>query len=117
MSNSSQQTDLSNISFDDTITITLPSDYSAYSSDSSMGTITLSGGNSYTITSGAIGSDFTTDLISSWDLSEEWINSFPEWSRVEDMCKHYPGLEIALRNFKTIYTLVKDDYDNPKTKD
>jgi len=24
------------------------------------------------------------------------------------------GLEIALRNFQTVYTLVKDDYDNPK---
>jgi len=32
------------------------------------------------------------------------------------MCKKYPGLEIALRNFRTVYTLVKDDYDNPKVK-
>ena len=30
--------------------------------------------------------------------------------------KKYPALEIALRNFKTVYQLVKDDYDNPTPK-
>jgi hypothetical protein len=52
----------------------------------------------------------------SWNLPEEWVGTFPEWDRVEDMCKKYPALEIALRNFKTVYQLVKDDYDNPTPK-
>jgi hypothetical protein len=51
-----------------------------------------------------------------WNLPVEWGGAFPEWDRVEDMCKKYPALEIALRNFKTVYQLVKDDYDNPTPK-
>jgi hypothetical protein len=46
----------------------------------------------------------------------EWVGTFPDWDKVEDMCKKYPALEIALRNFKTVYQLVKDDYDNPTPK-
>jgi len=49
-------------------------------------------------------------------MSAEWVDCFPEWHRVEDMCKKYPGLEIAFRNFQTVYQLVKDDYDNPTPK-
>ena len=51
-----------------------------------------------------------------FNIPEEWIGTFPAWDRVEDMCKKYPALEIALRNFKTVYQLVKDDYDNPTPK-
>lgn len=79
----------------------------------SIGTITLTGNNSYTINS--------TDTITlnsnydfNWGDAQEWVDAFPDWRRVQDMCKKYPGLEIALRNFQTVYTLVKDDYDNPK---
>ena len=67
-----------------------------------MGNITINNDTSY--------SNFN------WGNPEEWVDSFPEWQRVQDMCKKYPALEIALRNFRTIYTLVKDDYDNPKDK-
>jgi len=63
-----------------------------------------------------IGTDSTGFNDIHWGQQEEWVNSFPDWHRVENMCKKYPGLEIALRNFRTVYTLVKDDYDNPKTK-
>jgi len=92
-----------------------------------MSTITLSpsisslttGAGSYTISSG-INSISTISIdqsqFSSWNLPEEWVGTFPEWNRVEDMCKKYPALEIALRNFKTVYQLVKDDYDNPTPK-
>lgn len=48
------------------------------------------------------------------DQKTEFQDSFPDWTRVQNMCEKYPGLEIALRNFQTVYTLVKDDYDNPK---
>jgi hypothetical protein len=74
------------------------------------------------ITLGAVGSSYSiNDTITlnseyqfNWGEAEEWVDAFPDWQRIQDMCKKYPGLEIALRNFQTVYTLVKDDYDNPK---
>ena len=130
MSNSSQQQNSSekliNDAFitigatgSDTFTIELPSDLhasSGYYIDSNMNTISISGGaaSSYTI----LASDtITLNDQFNWINSEEFVDSFPVWERVQDMCKKYPGLEIALRNFRTVYTLVKDDYDNPKDKE
>jgi hypothetical protein len=57
-----------------------------------------------------------TDNSFTFTLPKEWVDCFPDWHRVEDMCKKYPGLEIAFRNFQTVYQLVKDDYDNPTPK-
>ena len=100
----------------DSITITLPSDtMSSYSG----GIVTLTGGGAgsvYTInTSDTI--TLTDGFTNIWtDEQNEWLDKFPEWHRVKDMCKQYPSLEIALRNFETIYKLVKDDYDNPTPK-
>lgn len=82
-------------------------------------TATMSGGAGYTYTT------LTSDTITfnadeyqfNWGEAEEWVDAFPDWQRIQDMCKKYPGLEIALRNFKTVYTLVKDDYDNPKDEE
>lgn len=52
---------------------------------------------------------------SSWGATlEEWRDRFPDWYRVQDMCTKYPALDIALRNLRTIYDLVKSDYDAPK---
>jgi len=108
------------IDLSDATTTTLTSssinDYS-YSYDSNtMSTITLSP----SITSvSAVGGTYSIDSVSitsSFSLPKEWIDCFPDWHRVEDMCKKYPGLEIALRNFQTVYELVKDDYDNPTPK-
>jgi hypothetical protein len=131
MSNSSQQQNSSekliNDAFitigatgSDTFTIELPSDLhasSGYYIDSNMNTISISGGaaSSYTI----LASDTITlnNYEFNWSDSKEFVDSFPDWERVQDMCKKYPGLEIALRNFRTVYTLVKDDYDNPKDKE
>ena len=131
MSNSSQQQNSSekliNDAFitigatgSDTFTIELPSDLhasSGYYIDSNMNTISISGGaaSSYTI----LASDTITlnNYEFNWGDSKEFVDSFPVWERVQDMCKKYPGLEIALRNFRTVYTLVKDDYDNPKDKE
>jgi hypothetical protein len=67
-------------------------------------------GTNDTITISNINSSF------GWTVSKEWVDAFPEWARVDKMCKEYPSLEIALRNFQTIYQLVKDDYDNPAPK-
>jgi hypothetical protein len=70
-----------------------------------------------------VGSTVSFPSITSIDTSSftinipvEWVDCFPDWNRVDDMCKKYPALEIALRNFKTVYQLVKDDYDNPTPK-
>lgn len=121
MTNSSQPKNLSKDLLDDililggatgsdTFTITIPSDTmntTNYIDD--IGTITLSG-------SGYAGDTITinNNYDFNWGSAEEWVDSFPDWQRIQDMCAKYPGLEIALRNFQTVYTLVKDDYDNPK---
>ena len=131
MSNSSQQKNslddlLKDITIDlsesSTTTITGSMSDHSYSSDSTtMSTITIS--PQYNFNTTFANSSVTTISIDSIDsssftfnLPEEWVDSFPAWSRVNDMCKNYPGLEIAFRNFQTVYQLVKDDYDNPVPK-
>jgi hypothetical protein len=103
----------------DTFTITGPSDYSYTYDSAGMSTITLSPSIS-TYSIGAASPTISTVSIDSsqfsWNIPVEWVGTFPDWDRVEDMCKKYPALEIALRNFKTVYQLVKDDYDNPTPK-
>jgi hypothetical protein len=135
MSNSSQPTTLSQDLLDDIMitaggaglcasdTITISNSYN-YNTTCDYGTITLTSGSVGIGTSMAGGTYTIGSGISSIDLNsnytinypEEWVNSFPDWDRVENMCKHYPGLEIALKNFRLIYELVKDDYDNPTPK-
>jgi len=103
-----------------TVTYTEPSSYSYTYDSSGISTITLGSSSATTYTIGSISPTINTVSIDtstfSWNLPEEWVGTFPEWDRVEDMCKKYPALEIALRNFKTVYQLVKDDYDNPTPK-
>ena len=113
------------INSDDTITITSGIDLN----DINYSTITITptpsistinigavGSSSYTYTSGintisTAGFDPGTFQI---NLPAEWVNCFPDWSRIEKMCNEYPGLKIAFDKFKTTYYLVKDDYDTPK---
>ena len=133
MSNFSQQhnssTDLINESLitlsgtgTDTFTIELPSDLYSSSNyiSTDMNTVSIAGGGYSGVTYTTLTSNDTitlnTDYQFSWGDPQEFVDSFPDWQRVQDMCKKYPGLEIALRNFRTVYTLVKDDYDNPKDK-
>lgn len=100
----------------DTITITVPD--STYTNMYSGG-VTLTGGAASTYTINATDTITIGDINGAtfvWNEPKEWIDSFPDWARVKDMCSKYPGLEIALRNFETIYNLVKDDYDNPVPK-
>ena len=130
MSNSSQLTNslddltTNTITLDSTgttFTYTEPSSYSFTAFDSSgVSTITLGPSAATTYTIGSISPTISTVSIDtsqfSWNLPEEWVGTFPDWDRVDNMCKKYPALEIALRNFKTVYQLVKDDYDNPTPK-
>ena len=99
-------------------TITLTSSPTSYTMSD---TITITGGTGYTI--GAIGAGAGTVTFNNisaaeynWKSPEEFVDAFPDFNRIEKMCKEYPGLAIAFDKFKTTYNLVKDDYDNPKDK-
>ena len=108
----------------DTITLTSGTGSSYYyttgagSGGFSSDTITISGGGSgYTI--GAVGSSTVTlnDINTTsfnWKIPEEFVDAFPNYDRIEKMCKEYPGLAIAFEKFKTVYNLVKDHYDTPE---
>jgi hypothetical protein len=106
----------------DTITLTSGTGSSYYytAGVGGIGTIAISGSGSasgYTIASGStvtINDVNTTSF--NWKMPEEFIDAFPDYDRVEKMCKEYPGLAIAFEKFKTVYKLVKDDYDTPKDK-
>lgn len=134
MSNSSQPEisfdnlikDLSIDLSDAPITVSGASDYSYTYDTNNMSTITLtppitsiSTGAAGTYTISGISTINTVSIDTSsftFNLPKEWVDCFPDWNRVEDMCKKYPGLAIAFRNFQTVYQLVKDDYDNPTPK-
>ena len=120
--NTSSVQDSCSITLDDTITLT---------SYTGCDTITLNsvcyastGYPTYTISpsistlSTAQISAITTANINTgtftWTEPIEWVDKFPEWTKITDMCKQYPGLAIAFEKFKTTYKLVKDDYDTPK---
>lgn len=130
MSNSSQQTTLSDISIKDLLisdssnidSITLGSTMSYSGSTFTIDTTSIGAAQPvYTInTSNTITLTGSGDYnISQMDFNfgnQEWEDSFPSWHRVQDMCEKYPGLKIAFDNFKVFYEMVKDDYDNPTPK-
>lgn len=120
---------MNNSSAQETYSITLDDIGTITSSD----TITLTGincytsGSTFTYASGYPGSPsvHTINCIPNITISnmgttvwgsQEWVNGFPDWDRVENMCKEFPGLQIAFEKFKTTYKLVKDEYDNPTSK-
>ena len=88
---------------DDTITIDLSSAYSSPIDTVTLTSTIISNGTSY------------GEYNIVWE-NTEWVNGFPEWERIQNMCDEYPGLKIAFEKFKTTYKLVKDDYDTPKDK-
>ena len=103
--------DLSGIMEDDTITINLDDTYGTTTTywDNSISDITISGDNdgSYTIDT----STFNTDTI---DINWIWNNMNIDPNEVERMCKEYPSLEKVWRNFKSVYDMVKQDYEGKK---
>lgn len=104
--------DLSSLTTD-TITVTGSNYQPAY-------TYSTGGASSYTIgniSNASIGTITLNDFSSEYKwTNEEWVDSFPDWNRIQKMCDEYPGLKIAFEKFKTTYKLVKDDYDSPKDK-
>ena len=129
MTISSAQLDCLTISSSDSDTITLTSgtgssyyyNTGAGSGGFSSDTITITGGGSgYTIgavgSSGVIAQNISTidPNIFTWKLPEEFVDAFPDFDRIQKMCKEYPGLKIAYEKFVTTYKLVKDHYDTPE---
>lgn len=117
--------------------ITLTSDSTADTMTS--GTIYISdpnwtGSSGSCITTTTAGSTFSTLSVSptyttisisdlnidtnqyTFNFPVDWQDQFPAWSRVQDMCKQYPGLKIAFENLRVVYEMCKDDYDNPTPK-
>ena len=95
----------------DTITLT---GSGVYDSMITANTITLdlgstNAGTTYTIGSADIGT-FT------WTSPEEWVNCFPDFSKIVEMNEKYPALKIAFEKFKQMYILVEDDYVAKKGK-
>lgn len=73
--------------------------------------------NIYTV-SPNIGTITITDPTQyEFEFVEDWRNQFPDFKQVMDMCKEYPALEKVVENFKTIYEMVKDDYESKRKED
>ena len=83
------------------------------------GTLNFTSSDSSVIIAG----NSTTDTI---DLSNldinisepvEFEDKMPDVSKVEDMCNDYPALAKAYENFKTIYTMVHQDWVGKQKQD
>ena len=119
--NDSSQEQLFTITLDDTITTNVSNNTYTWTTNNipaltSSDIITLTG--SSTSSSYTIGNIETIDLSSIESFStftdfykEEFDGRFPDYERVQEMCKEYPGLEIAYRKFKEVYKMVKEDFD------
>ena len=103
------------ITLEDDITINLDrisSNTGTYSISNTMNTTsTISDGN-LTIT---LDDTHWADNIT-WE-QVEFEDSMPSVAKVEDMCNDYPALEKAYENFKTIYSLVHQDWKGKQKKD
>ena len=67
-------------------------------------------------------SGITTDTIdiSSLDIlydPKEFVDHMPSVNQIEAMSKHYPALEKAYENFKTIYAMVHQDWQGKQKQD
>ena len=123
MTTSSQQPDCSTIlssdlTTDDIITISSPYYSAGYNYNSNISTITLtgSGNTTYTIpslTGDTISFPDSINTIESY-FPKEFINSFPNWDKIEEMRKEYPALDIAMKKFEEVYKMVEDDWQAQK---
>jgi len=102
---------------DDTITIDVSAikDGSYWTGDSIDITIVDSNTSDFTLDMSSLTSDSidlsNLDLISStYNYADLRINP----DEVERMCKEYPALEKVWQNFKSVYDMVKQDYEGKK---
>jgi|TARA_B100001094_G_scaffold52844_1_gene48321 hypothetical protein len=114
MSNSNDTTIFEN----DIVICTGTSDSLTITNHDSMASTTSISTDSFTITDGdytfSLDDTISYDNITSGTITTgfgtEWIDHLPAMSVVKEMCKHYPALEKALENFKTVYKMVEQDY-------
>ena len=99
------------------ITIDLNKTYgttTTYWAGDSVTDVVYSGSNdgSFTINVG----DLTSDTIDISNITSDWIyqTNGIDPDEVGKMCKEYPGLEKVWRNFKSVYDMVKQDYEGKK---
>ena len=91
------------LSNDDTITINLDDTYGA---TTTMWTDnTISGDDTFTISTG---------LADTIDINWIYNNMNIDPDEVERMCQEYPSLEKTWRNFKSVYDMVKQDWEGKK---
>lgn len=105
-------------------TITLNSDYGVIAQEldsvlSDVITITSSGhnyvyGTGTSTLSGTVNLNNIDASVFTWKLPEEWVDSFPDYNKVKEMCDTYPAFKIAFDKFKQMYDLVEDDYEAKK---
>jgi len=102
----------------DTITISNINTYtSCHTSSVTIPNITISNSGISSLTTAQIGAINSINIPTfTFTEPKEFIDCMPDITRLEKMCKEYPGLQIAFEKFKTTYYLVKDDYDTPKDK-
>ena len=104
-----EELDLSGLLEDDTITINLDDTYGATTTywNGSISDITISGDND---------SSYTIDTSTMDTVGLDWIYERHSLSisEVERMCQEYPSLEKVWRNFKSVYDMVKQDYEGKK---
>ena len=98
------------IDTDDTITIDLNNTYgtsTTYWAGDSITDIVYNGSNDGT---------FTIDTNTPDSIDIDWIynNMNIDPYEVERMCKEYPSLEKVWRNFKSVYDMVKQDWEGKK---
>jgi len=112
-----EELDLSGIMEDDTITIDFNDTYStttAYPLTDANGDITITGVNSgpFTISgTDTIDLDWLKDDNFTLDLNPTmWEDCMPDPQKLKKMCEQYPALEKAYENFKTVYSMVEQDW-------
>ena len=105
-----EELDLSGLMEDDTITINLDDTYGAtttYWAGDSITDVVYSGSNDGTFT-------IDTNTMDTVDLGWIYDRHTLSVDEVESMCKEYPALEKVWRNFKSVYDMVKQDYEGKK---
>ena len=102
--------DLGDLLSEDTITIDLSDTYGT--------TTTYWAGDSITdiTVDGASNGTFTIDTGTMDTVGLDWVYERHSLSisEVEKMCNEYPALEKTWRNFKSMYDIVKQDYQGKK---
>jgi hypothetical protein len=52
----------------------------------------------------------TTITLDNWTEPKEFEDMMPSVAKIEDMCNDYPSLAKAYENFKSIYSMVHQDW-------